>query len=158
MRPRAATLLLLLALAACGSSAVADAGGGDAGCPIPPTRNPEPGEGQQCTLLDGGGQSNCPSGFDCVQWSAYAQGFGICRLPCNQSCPSGESCKPNVGSATSQSCQCTPAEEPCGVGDSCEASGLECHPSFQVCLAPTTDTTCPSGLVYSKLWQLCVTD
>jgi hypothetical protein len=156
MGRRAATFLVALALAACGSTTVSDAGT-DAGCPIPPTRNAAPGEGQQCTLQDGG-QSNCPSGLDCVPWSAYSQGFGICRLTCNQSCPSGESCKPNVGSSTSQSCQCTAAEAPCEAGDSCAASGLECHPDFDVCLAPTTDTTCPSGLVYSKLWQLCVTD
>jgi hypothetical protein len=140
----------VLSLAACGASGDADAGS-DGGCVGVPSRSPTPGEGTQCAS---GGSGSCPDGLSCANWSPYASSFDVCRTPCGQ-CPTGESCTPDVGGSTS-SCQCTPAEAPCETGDSCAAVGLECHPNFHVCLVPTTNTTCPSGLVYSKVWRLCI--
>ncbi len=157
---RSGLVLVLLALGACGSSGATD--GGDGGsCTSSPSRTPQqcgstPCEGTQCTLVDGGGTSNCPGGLSCADWSSYAQGFGICRIPCGQGCPSGETCTPDQGGTSTESCQCTPAEAPCGSGDSCASLGLECNPDFHVCAAPMTTTSCPSGLSYSSLWKLCL--
>lgn len=165
VRARAAGLsfLLVVALGACGSSGGSD-GGADGGCNLTPSRSPKAGEGTQCTLVDGGGPSNCPGGLDCADWSSYAEGFGACRIPCGQSCPTGEtctcptgeSCTQDQGGTNTMSCQCTPAESPCGTADSCASFGLECNPDFHVCQAPVSSTSCTTPLRYSSLWQLCL--
>jgi len=147
--------LLALALAACGSTGNS---GGDAGasCTSSPSRSPKAGEGSLCTLVDGGGPSNCPDGLDCADWSPYAQSFGACRVPCGGGCPTGETCSQDQGNASTMSCQCTPANAPCETGDSCASIGLECNPDFHVCLAPVSSSSCSTPLIYSSLWRLCL--
>ncbi len=114
------------------------------------------GVGSLCTLAAPGDSSNCPEGLSCADWSAYAQGFGICREPCGNGCPGGESCTQDHGGTTSESCQCTAVNAPGDPGDSCAGVGLVCHPDFHICLPQTASSSCPSGLMYSSLWQLCV--
>jgi hypothetical protein len=118
------------------------------------------GEGTLCTPVAGDAPSNCPNGLGCAYWSPYASGFNVCRVLCSQGCPSGEVCAQDEGGSTGISCQCTPANAPGDPGDTCAAFGLVCHPDFRVCIAPDTDPDagCPAPLVYSSLWQLCLTD